>query len=106
MGRVYIIRSDFLQTGKLEEVSVRWTELLPEREKLSPLAAAFANPAGAFESGILNEFIHIWPYSDLNHWAEVREKEARIPGWHESLNSYTVSQTGEVWLPVPYSPMH
>mgnify|MGYP001597821128 FL=1 len=106
LGGVYVIRSDFLRTGMFQEVSARWAELLPARERLSPLAAAFGNPAGEFESGVLNEFVHIWPYRDLNHWAEVREKEAGVPGWRESLDPYTVSQTGEVWLPVPYSPMH
>ncbi|MEK6712158.1 MAG: NIPSNAP family protein [Nitrospinota bacterium] len=106
LGGVDVIRSDFLRTGMFQEVSARWAELLPARERLSPLAAAFGNPAGEFESGVLNEFVHIWPYRDLNHWAEVREKEAGVPGWRESLDPYTVSQTGEVWLPVPYSPMH
>ncbi len=106
MGGVYVIRSDFLRTGTFKEVCLGWAKALPEREKMSPLAGAFANPSGEFESGILNEFVHIWPYRDPNHWAEVREREMHISGWQESLNSYTVSQTAELWLPVPYSPMH
>ena len=105
MGGIYVIHSDFLKVGKLPEVSARWTEHLPQREKLSPLAGAFVNRAGDFESGILNEFIHIWPYRDLNHWASVSQEAAALPGWRESLDPYTTSQTAEAWLPVAYSPM-
>ena len=105
LGSVYVIRSDFLRTGTFKEVSARWAELLPERERLSPLAAAFANPAGEFESGVLNEFLHLWPYRGLAHWAEVREREPALPGWRESLAPFAASQTAEAWLPAPYSPM-
>jgi hypothetical protein len=106
LGGVYEIRSDFLRTGRFREVSARWAELLPARERLSPLAGAFCNPAGEFESGILNEFLQLWPYRDAAHWAEVREREAALPGWRESLLPHAASQTSELWLPAPYSPMH
>ncbi|MBI3129488.1 MAG: NIPSNAP family protein [Candidatus Tectomicrobia bacterium] len=106
MGGIYVIHSDFLKTGAFKEAGEAWKKLLPERERLSPLAGAFGNPAGEFESGILNEFVHIWPYRDLAHWAEVREREAALPGWRESLHPFIVSQTAEAWLPAPYSPMH
>jgi len=105
LGGVYEIRSDVLRTGRLGALSEEWARSLPERERLSPLAAAFANPAGEFESGILNEFLHVWPYRDMNHWAEVREAARRLPRWREHPEEHLVSQTAEIWFPADYSPM-
>ena len=92
-------------TGKMPDICAAWAKNLPERERLSPLAAAFANPAGEFESGILNEFLHIWPYRDLNHWAEVQAQAEKLPNWGKSYKPYLRSETSEIWYPVAYSPM-
>ena len=105
MGGVYEIRSDVMRTGKMRAISAAWEKNLPQRERLSPLAAAFANPAGEFESGILNEFLHIWPYRDMNHWAEVQRDAANLPGWESGYKPYLRSETSEIWYPVDYSPM-
>lgn len=105
-GSIYEIRSDVFQTGKMDALSECWEKALPEREKLSRLAAAFANPAGQFESGILNEFVHIWPYRDMNHFAEVQAAADRLPGWRESSSRYLKSEKSELWYPVTYSPMY
>ena len=105
MGSVYEIRSDVIVTGKMKEISAAWEKNLPARERLSPLAAAFANPAGEFESGILNEFLHIWPYRDLNHWAEVQKEAENLPAWDEGYKPYLRSESSEIWYPVAYSPM-
>lgn len=105
MGSVYEVCSDNLLTGKFPALSEQWAKFLPEREKLSPLAAAFANPAGEFESGILNEFLHIWPYRDMNQWAEVRAAAEALPGWRECSIPFLSAQRSEIWFPVEYSPM-
>ncbi len=106
LGAVYEVRSDTLLTGKMPALNAHWAKTLPGREKLSPLAAAFANPAGEFESGVLNEFLHIWPYRDMNHWAEVQAAADRLPGWRECSAPYLSAQKSEIWHPVDYSPMH
>jgi hypothetical protein len=106
MGSVYELRSDTFQAGTMGKLSAAWAEHLPEREKLSPLAAAFANPASEFASGILNEFLHIWPYRDLNQWAEVDEAAGKLEGWRNCSNPYLRSRKSEIWYPVDYSPMH
>ncbi|HJP14302.1 MAG: NIPSNAP family protein [Nitrospinota bacterium] len=105
MGGFYEIRSDTFQAGTMEKLGAAWAEHLPEREKLSPLAAAFANPASEFASGILNEFLHIWPYRDLNHWAEVDEAAGKLTGWRDCSNPYLRSRKSEIWRPVDFSPM-
>ncbi len=106
LGTVYDVRSDSLRTGKMPALSEQWAKFLPEREKLSPLAAAFANPAGEFESGVLNEFLHIWPYRDMNHWAEVQAAAEDLPGWRECSAPFLSAQKSEIWYPADYSPMH
>jgi hypothetical protein len=106
LGTVYEIRSDIIQTGKMDNLSDAWAEALPERERLSPLAAAFANPAGQFESGILNEFLHIWPYRDMSHWADVRSAADQLTNWQKSSSCYLAGMKSELWYPVRYSPMH
>ena len=105
MGSVYEIRSDVMLTGKMGAIGAAWERNLPERERLSPLAAAFANPAGEFESGILNEFLHIWPYREMNHWAEVQREVENLPNWNSSYKPCLRSETSEIWYPVEYSPM-
>ena len=46
LGTVYEVRSDNLFTGKMPALSEQWAKYLPEREKLSPLAAAFGTRSG------------------------------------------------------------
>ncbi len=105
LGGVYEIRSDLTLTGKMGEICEAWKKNLPERERISPLAAAFSNQAGAFESGTLNEFLHIWPYRDLNHWMEVQQKASKLAGWRDDYEPFLRSETSEIWCPVDYSPM-
>ncbi len=105
MGSVYEIRSDVLLTGKLDALCEAWERSLPARERLSPLAAAFSNEAGAFESGVLNEFLHVWPYRDMSHWEKVRKDAENLPGWAEDYRPFLRSETAELWRPAPYSPM-
>ncbi len=105
LGSVYEIRSDVVFTGKMDALCEAWERNLPERERLSPLAAAFSNQAGAFESGILNEFLHIWPYRDMNHWMEVQGNAENLPGWANDARRCLRSEASEIWCPVEYSPM-
>jgi len=106
MGSVYEVRSDTIHTGTMGKISAAWDTHLPAREELSPLAAAFANSANEFASGILNEFLHIWPYRDLNHWAEVDEAANRLAGWRDCSNPFLKARKSEIWVPVEYSPLH
>lgn len=106
LGEVYEVRSDTILTGKMKALSAEWEKVLPEREKLSILAGAFSNQAGEFESGVLNEFIHIWPYKDMAQWAEVQAAENDLPDWQEASSRFLANRKSEIWHPVSYSPMH
>ncbi len=100
-GGVYEVRTYGVQTGKMNEVISRWTEHLPERESVSPLAACFTS-----EFGTLNEFIHIWAYKDLLHRAEIREATKKLANWPPGSGPFLTSQNSEVWIPASFSLMH
>jgi len=106
MGNIYLIFSDYFQTGKLPVLNNHWSNYLSNREEISPLAGAFTNAAGEFEQGVLNEFIHIWPFKDANEMMEAVSKENTITGWKDGQKDYLRSQSSNIWYPADYSPMH
>ncbi len=101
LGNLYEFRTYTVQPGKMNEVISRWTQNLPPREKLSPLAACFTS-----EMGPLNEFIHVWPYKDLNHRAEIRAASRKLPNWPPGSRPFLAAQNSEIWVPAAFSPMH
>ncbi len=101
MGSVYEFRTYTLYPGKMREMEERWAENIADREELSPLAALFMT-----ETGTLNEWIHVWPYRDLNHRAEVRARTRDMPNWPSPGTGELIdSQESEIWIPGPYSMM-
>ena len=97
------------QPGVIPELIERWNEVLPEREKFSPLAAGMYT-----EFGGLNRWMHIWPYKDLNHRAEIRSAANRSPNW-PTTKLIPASERGskgpqrmqnKILIPARFSPMH
>jgi hypothetical protein len=79
-----------------------WTEHVAEREALSPLSACFIT-----ETGSLNEFIHVWPYRDLNDRAEKRAESQSLKNWPvPGYREFILRQISEIWIPSSFSPMH
>jgi len=54
-------------TGQCPQGLEVWATAVPDREKLSPLAACWYS-----ELGGLNKFVHIWVYKDRNERTRVR----------------------------------
>ncbi|MDA0999126.1 MAG: NIPSNAP family protein [bacterium] len=100
MGNFYEVRTYTTQFGKMKNVLEKWTNSLPDREKLSKAAAVFIT-----ESGELNQFIHIWPYRDLNHRWETRAESEKLPNWPPGSRPFLMAQNTEIWVPAPYSLM-
>ena len=98
LGGVYEMRTYTYEPGSIPELLKRWESSLPEREKHSPLAAGMFT-----EFGGLNRWMHIWPYKDLNHRAEIRAK--KIEGWPSGAPG-RVSQENKIMVPASFSPMH
>ncbi|MDA1001395.1 MAG: NIPSNAP family protein [bacterium] len=104
-GGVYEVRTYAAFPGAIESsVFASWGRYLAERETLSKCVAFFY-----IQYEDQEEYIHFWPYRDLNHRAEVRGSYPKInwpPGTKESSRASVISQNSEIWMPASFSPMH
>ena len=101
LGNIYEMRIYTYQVGSMPEVIKRWEAAIPHREEYSPLAAAMYS-----EIGDLNKWVHIWPYKDLNHRAEVRAEAIKNPNWPPPTREFLVKQENKLMVPASFSPMH
>ena len=109
LGSIYEMRIYNYLPGVIPELMDRWNEVLPEREKLSPLAAGMYT-----EFGGLNRWMHIWPYKDLNHRSKVREEANKSPNWpttkliaaSERAAKGPQRMQNKILIPASFSPMH
>lgn len=81
------------------EVEKRTAELLPAREKFSPLAGYWHT-----EVGPLNQVVHVWPYDSYDHRTQVRADAVKAGVWPPKIAEFVESQTSEIFLPAPFSP--
>ena len=100
LGGVYEMRIYMYQPAAIPEVIKRWSEAIPERIKLSPLAACWTS-----EVGELNKFVHIWAYKDFNERDRIRTEAFKQPTWPPKTREFLVSQTTKMLLPAAFSPM-
>ena len=93
------IRTYTLNPGTTPEFEKRFAEALPNRTKLSPLAAFWHT-----EVGPLNQVIHVWPYEDMAARTRIRDEATKQPGWPPNTREFVVSQKSQVFIPAPFSP--
>ena len=100
---LYELRIYRFHPGKVAE----WARLaqtgLPIREK-------YSSPVGFWQTevGVLNTVVHLWPYRDARHRAEVRKAVAADPRWQEviaKLYPLLQSQESKLLLPASFSPL-
>jgi hypothetical protein len=101
---VYELRTYRFQPGKIAEWARLAREGLPVREKHS-------SPIGFWQTevGSLNSIVHLWPYRDAQHRAEVRKAVAADARWQGIVaRLYPLLQTQEAKLlvPTPFSPLN
>jgi hypothetical protein len=101
LGDIYEMRVYTYQPGSIPELLRRWADSLPYREEFSPLAAGMHT-----EFGGLNKWMHVWPYKDLNHRAEVRAAAIESPHWPPPTRQFLVQQESKILVPADCSPMH
>ena len=108
-GPCYEMRSYLVQPGKMAAEKAQWEVAVPDRIKISPLAALLE-----CEMGTASKFVHIWPYKDLNHRAEIRKKSAEAGIWPPSRHPNApksdgppaiLKQENKILLSAPFSPM-
>ncbi len=87
-------------TGDLPKVLEAWGKAVPEREKLSPLAACMTS-----ELGGLNKFMHVWVYKDSNERARIREESRKGGQWPPQSGVRPVRQENKLLIPASFSPI-
>jgi len=100
LGSVYEMRLYMYQPASLPEVLNRWAKAIPERVKLSPLAACWTSEVGA-----LNKFVHIWAYKDFAERDRIRAEALKQPTWPPNTKEFLVSQTTKMLIPASFSRM-
>ena len=93
------VRTYQLKPGSVPEFEKRFGEKLPERVKLSPLAALWHT-----EVGPLNEVTHVWTYDSLDQRTEVRAAAVKTGVWPPNNGDLLVSMQSEIFIPAPFSP--
>lgn len=101
LGPVYEWREYMVRPGGIAEVIKRWSPAIEARMKLSPLAIAMST-----ECGVLNKFVHIWPYESLEHRRQVREEAAAKGIWPPKGDGPDpiLTQANKILLPASISP--
>jgi hypothetical protein len=100
LGSIYEMRVYTYEPGSIPELLRRWTDALPDRERVSPLAAGMYT-----ELGDLNRWMHVWPYESLEHRAEARAEASKLRNWPSGAPG-RVRQENKLLVPASFSPMH
>lgn len=100
LGNIYEMRIYQYQPGSIPKVLEAWEKSLPERVKLSPIAACLSSDVGG-----LNRWMHIWPYADLAERHRIREQGTKLPDWPPKTREWLVSQQTKMLIPASFSPM-
>ena len=101
LGNVYEMRIYQYRPGSIPTVIERFeTALKGGRTELSPLAACMSS-----ELGLLNVWIHIWPYASLDDRERVRQESLKLDTWPPKTREMLVSQQNKILIPASFSPM-
>jgi hypothetical protein len=100
---VYELRNYRLKPGAVRQ----WVSLF---SKALPLRETYSKPAGLWmtDAGQPNEVVHIWPYRDLNHRAQVRAAATADPQWQTFINTSAPlvdEMHSTIMLAAPHSPL-
>ena len=96
---IYEIRTYTLTPGSIPEFEKRFEKSLTNRLKYSELAAFWHTDIGP-----LNQVIHVWPYENLEHRAETRQRALQEQDWPPNTGEFIVSMQSEIFNPAPFSP--
>lgn len=93
------IRTYDLLPGRSQKVLDKIGAALPERVRLSPLAAMWN-----VEVGQLDRIIHFWPWTDLAQRTEVRARFSELNNWPVRNDDDIVSSDSWIMRPAPFTP--
>jgi hypothetical protein len=99
----YELRTYRTHVGKAPEWLGHFKVGLTAREKYSKIVGLWSTDIAQ-----LNQVVHLWAYSDLNHRAEVRAKAMQDPEWKAFLAKGTpllAEMQSVILTPAEYSPL-
>jgi len=99
-GNFYEMRIYTYEPGAIAKVLEAWGKAVPEREKLSPLAACMSS-----ELGGLNKFVHVWVYKDSNERTRIREESRKGGNWPPQPGVRPIRQENKLLIPASFSPL-
>jgi hypothetical protein len=101
LGDIYEMRIYRCQPRSIPEIMKLWAKSLPDRVKLSPIAACMYS-----EVGTVNRWMHIWPYKDMDERDCIRIKAKELPTWPPlSGTEYVLIQQNKILIPASFSPL-
>ncbi len=101
LGGIYEIRSYTLAPGAVPGMIDRWAEKIEERQKLSPLVAAWYSEVGG-----LNKWVHIWAYKDAAERQKIRGEAVARGIWPPGSPEGTLLKMENMLVvPAPFSPL-
>src|SRR5262249_8245981 len=99
-GNFYEMRIYTYEPGAIAKVLEAWGKAVPEREKLSPLAACMSS-----ELGGLNKFAHGWGYKDSNERTRIPEESRTGGNCPPESGVRPIQQENKLLIPASFSPL-
>ena len=94
---IYEMRTYTFAPGQVAAFEKGFGEAITNRNKFSKLGAFWKT-----EFGPLNQAIHVWPYEDLQHRAEVRAAALKDGNWPPKSNAELLTQEVEILMPASF----
>ena len=96
---IYEFRTYQIKAGSLQTVISKFQEKIEGRNTISKIGAFWYS-----EIGVLNQIVHVWPYENMEHRNQCRERAVKKNLWPPDTAEYMLSMNTEFWKPVSFSP--
>jgi len=100
LGSIYEIRTYTFRPGSIPTVIERWSKMMEERVKLSPLAGCWHSDVGP-----LHRWVHIWPYQDAAERQRIRAEAVARRIWPPDTSEFMLRMESVLAVPAPFSPL-
>ena len=96
---IYEFRTYQIKARSLQTVISKFQEKIEGRNTISKIGAFWYS-----EIGVLNQIVHVWPYENMEHRNQCREKAVKKNLWPPDTAEYMLRMNTEFWKPVSFSP--
>ena len=93
-GDVLEMRTYTFRPGSIPRVLAIWADMVPARERLSPLIACWTTEIGA-----LHRLTHVWSYRSLDERTNIRAEAVRLGIWPPDTREWRLAEESSILLP-------